>query len=198
MYEVAIEVKFDAAHRLLGYEGKCKFLHGHSYVAIVCLSRRELEGPGFVIDFGFIKKHVKGWIDKFWDHAVILNKEDKLVTFLSELRPDEISDVLESVGGINQQEITRRRFLCDRLEESRVFVMYNDPTAERMAELLFNVVSTACPDKIPQVIGIANAGGFPLEASFGEIENPITVEYVTIKETATSWATYRPGEEDAS
>jgi 6-pyruvoyltetrahydropterin/6-carboxytetrahydropterin synthase len=60
MYEVEIEVTFDAAHRLPSYEGKCHFLHGHRFTAIVCIASSELKDSGFVIDFVDLKKLVKG------------------------------------------------------------------------------------------------------------------------------------------
>ena len=58
-YKVSIEIRFDAAHRLYRYEGKCKNLHGHGWTAVVEVACTELVPPGFVIDFGALKKVVK-------------------------------------------------------------------------------------------------------------------------------------------
>ena len=86
MYEISVKISFDAAHRLLDYVGKCSNLHGHSYVAIVGIESESMEpgSPGFVYDFGTLKRIIKEWIDEHWDHAAILHKKDPLVVCLRE------------------------------------------------------------------------------------------------------------------
>lgn len=81
-YAVSIELQFDAAHRLCEYEGKCHNLHGHTYFAIVEATCTDLVPPGFVVDFGNLKKIVKDWINSSWDHATILWAHDPLVSIL--------------------------------------------------------------------------------------------------------------------
>jgi 6-pyruvoyltetrahydropterin/6-carboxytetrahydropterin synthase len=89
---------FEAAHRLLDYPGKCRHIHGHSYKATVkvetcpgtAASRAtdprflgrdtRIDNLGMVADFGLLKKVVGGWIDTHWDHNVILNPDDPLLT----------------------------------------------------------------------------------------------------------------------
>lgn len=68
--------RFDSAHRLFRYEGKCSNLHGHTYVAEVELTAKELDNQDILIDFGAIKQEIGEWIDRWWDHAVLLNSED--------------------------------------------------------------------------------------------------------------------------
>lgn len=70
-------IEFDAGHRVIGHENKCKFLHGHRYVLEVTASASELNSLGFVVDFGEIKTLVKGWIDEYLDHNVILSAADR-------------------------------------------------------------------------------------------------------------------------
>lgn len=72
-------LEFDAGHRVLGHEGKCKFLHGHRYSAEVTVTAPDLDKLGRVIDFGVIKREVGGWIDNCWDHQLLLNPEDPLL-----------------------------------------------------------------------------------------------------------------------
>lgn len=83
-YKVSIELQFDAAHRLFKYEGKCHNLHGHTYFAIVEATCDVLIPPGFVTDFGELKRAVKDWIDENWDHATILWANDPLVPILKD------------------------------------------------------------------------------------------------------------------
>ncbi len=72
-------IEFDAGHRVLGHDGKCKFLHGHRYVLEVTVTSDILNNLGMVIDFCIIKLMVKSWIDKNFDHSLILHKDDKIM-----------------------------------------------------------------------------------------------------------------------
>ena len=65
--------KFDAAHLLPDYDGKCKNLHGHSWRLDV-----EVEGmagaavyPSMVLDFGDLKKIVNTAVIDKLDHQYI-------------------------------------------------------------------------------------------------------------------------------
>lgn len=71
-----ITVHFDTAHRIIGHEDKCKYLHGHRYTLEVSVSAPKLDKLGRVIDFGVVKAAVKEWINLNWDHNVILSEED--------------------------------------------------------------------------------------------------------------------------
>lgn len=79
MYKVVKEVRWEAAHRLLNYEGKCANIHGHSYRAIFTFESNDLDEKGMVIDFTVLKRKIQGWIDDNWDHALILNCKDLLL-----------------------------------------------------------------------------------------------------------------------
>jgi 6-pyruvoyltetrahydropterin/6-carboxytetrahydropterin synthase len=81
---VTRRVEFDAAHRIINHESKCKFLHGHRYVLEVSFSAPELDSLGRVVDFGFVKDKIKTWIDNNFDHTTILSiKDEKLGTDIS-------------------------------------------------------------------------------------------------------------------
>lgn len=77
MIECTRRIEFDAAHRVIGHQNKCKYLHGHRYVLEVTASSNELNDLGMVVDFGDLKNVIKGWIDLNLDHNVILHKDDK-------------------------------------------------------------------------------------------------------------------------
>jgi 6-pyruvoyltetrahydropterin/6-carboxytetrahydropterin synthase len=76
------EVFFDASHRLLHYEGKCRNLHGHRWRVEVWLAGRPDARTGILVDFNTIKEV----IERF-DHQVILNREDPMVACLGEFQP---------------------------------------------------------------------------------------------------------------
>ena len=77
---VTKEFKFEAAHALLGYDGLCKNIHGHSYKLFVTVIGEPIQDKndtklGMVFDFGDLKYIVNTAIVKKFDHSVILNKE---------------------------------------------------------------------------------------------------------------------------
>jgi 6-pyruvoyltetrahydropterin/6-carboxytetrahydropterin synthase len=76
------EVFFDASHRLLHYEGKCRNLHGHRWRVEVWLRGEPDRKTGILVDFNVIKEV----IERF-DHQVILNREDPMVACLTQFQP---------------------------------------------------------------------------------------------------------------
>ena len=76
MYLVRIETTFDSGHRLLNYDGKCAFPHGHTYRAEVFLQSDTLDSQGMVFDFTELKRRIKSWIDANWDHSFLVNSRD--------------------------------------------------------------------------------------------------------------------------
>jgi 6-pyruvoyltetrahydropterin/6-carboxytetrahydropterin synthase len=64
------EFIFDAAHHLVGYNGPCKRLHGHTYKLQVTLSG-VIGEDGMVSDFEEIKKIVEKRVITKLDHYLI-------------------------------------------------------------------------------------------------------------------------------
>src|SRR5687768_2044774 len=85
MFEVTREIDFCYGHRLLNYEGKCKFLHGHNGRAVITLEAPGLDDRGMVLDFSDIKRVVATWIDNHLDHRMILCRDDPAVPALKQL-----------------------------------------------------------------------------------------------------------------
>ncbi len=75
-FSCGIKIEFDAAHRVIGHHNKCQYVHGHRYALHVQASSKQLDGLGMVVDFGFLKKTIKNWIDDNFDHTAILSIED--------------------------------------------------------------------------------------------------------------------------
>ena len=74
--ECTRRIEFDAGHRVIGHQFKCKYLHGHRYALELTARAPELNELGMVVDFGELKTVMKAWIDKNFDHNVILHKKD--------------------------------------------------------------------------------------------------------------------------
>ena len=77
MHLIRIEIVFDSGHRLLDYQGKCAYPHGHTYRAEVFVKAALLDSLGLVFDFAELKGRIKAWIDDNWDHAFLVNSRDR-------------------------------------------------------------------------------------------------------------------------
>lgn len=71
-------LEFDAGHRVLRHESKCRHPHGHRYRVDVTCRAAELDEIGRVIDFGEIKALFGAWIDEALDHGYIAHPEDEI------------------------------------------------------------------------------------------------------------------------
>lgn len=109
-------IKFDAGHRVVNHESKCRTLHGHEYKAEI-YAEGDLDSLGRVIDFGVIKEKIGTWIDENWDHTMIMYCKD---------------EDLEKVKS------------CSGYKE--VFVTSFNPTAENLAAFLLNSVCPVALD----------------------------------------------------
>ena len=67
MFEIARERTFSASHQLRNYKGRCERLHGHNWRVRVCVSAKELNDSGMVIDFHELDKMMAAAIEPF-DH----------------------------------------------------------------------------------------------------------------------------------
>lgn len=82
---------FEMAHALLGYDGDCRNIHGHSYRLQVTVRGQPLSAPdhpkdGMVMDFGDLKKLVNREVIDRLDHALVLNEKtaEALVALLKQ------------------------------------------------------------------------------------------------------------------
>ena len=85
MFRVTREIDFCYGHRLLDYEGKCRYLHGHNGRAVIAIEADRLDATGMVLDFSEIKRVVSAWIDDNLDHRMILRRDDPLVPVLEKM-----------------------------------------------------------------------------------------------------------------
>ncbi len=113
-------IEFDAAHRVMQHESKCKQLHGHRYALEASFAARRLDKLGRVVDFSVIKKLLGGWINEHWDHTTILFDKDKALG--------------KAIAGVTKQKI---------------FYLPANPTAENMAEYVLKHVCPELFGKMP-------------------------------------------------
>jgi 6-pyruvoyltetrahydropterin/6-carboxytetrahydropterin synthase len=85
MFRVTREIEFCYGHRLLEYDGKCKYLHGHNGLAVIAIEGERLDHRGMLVDFSDIKRAVSTWIDDNLDHRMLLRRDDPVVPMLLEM-----------------------------------------------------------------------------------------------------------------
>ena len=82
------EFRFEGAHALMDYDGKCRHIHGHSYRLMITVegvpSLREGDPKiGMIVDFGDLKDIVETHIVKHFDHALLLRRNAPLAEEIS-------------------------------------------------------------------------------------------------------------------
>ncbi|RME74588.1 MAG: 6-carboxytetrahydropterin synthase QueD [Planctomycetota bacterium] len=70
MMKITKEFRFEAAHNLINYEGKCKNLHGHTYKLLVTLDYPVQEN-GLAFDFCELERIVRERIIRRLDHSYL-------------------------------------------------------------------------------------------------------------------------------
>lgn len=74
MEKIIVHAKFHTAHRQLGYPGKCRFVHGHTWRGTITISTDEFprDELDMSIDFGDLKKILRDF-----DHKMLVVADDK-------------------------------------------------------------------------------------------------------------------------
>lgn len=70
VFRVTKIIEIEAAHQLVGYNGPCANMHGHSYKIEISMQSEKLNHNSMVIDFKTLKDIMKKHIDKY-DHSVL-------------------------------------------------------------------------------------------------------------------------------
>ncbi len=101
MYTLKVEAAFEAAHRVVGYPGKCDRLHGHNWVVEAIVEGKTLDDLGMLVDFKEIKRALQDTVDMY-DHR-----------FLNEMSPFS--------AGLNPTAENLARIFYEALEKQPVF-----------------------------------------------------------------------------
>ena len=74
MEKIIVHARFHTGHRQLGYPGKCKFVHGHTWQGTVTVSADEFprDDLDMSLDFGDIKD-----VMRFMDHKMLVTEQDR-------------------------------------------------------------------------------------------------------------------------
>lgn len=70
MFKLNVTSQFASAHKLDGYDGACKNLHGHNWKVRVGIECEKTDKIGMTIDFGIVKTELNKLMDTL-DHSFL-------------------------------------------------------------------------------------------------------------------------------
>ncbi len=70
MYKIQVTDRFESAHHLRDYKGKCENLHGHNWKVMLTCAAETLNDIGIVYDFRKLKEDLKAITDQL-DHVYL-------------------------------------------------------------------------------------------------------------------------------
>ena len=102
LIRITKEFKFEMAHALMGYDGPCRNIHGHSYSLKVTVAGHPITDEnhpklGMVMDFGDLKKIVREAVIDEFDHALVLNKK------MPNMLVDELKENFSTISLLDYQ-----------------------------------------------------------------------------------------------
>lgn len=84
MRSISVRHNIEVAHRLSMTPGKCQNIHGHSMLVILKLTGEVDEtGKIFGQDLAEIKELFREYLNRYYDHHLLLNGEDSLIKYLA-------------------------------------------------------------------------------------------------------------------
>lgn len=94
MEKIKVHAKFHTGHRQIGYPGKCRWVHGHTWRGTVVITTEEFprDDLDMALDFGDLKK-----IMRDLDHKMIVVPSDKEFTDGGLFEPEGVV-VIEGKG----------------------------------------------------------------------------------------------------
>ena len=119
------EFSFEMAHALVGYDGACREIHGHSYRLFVTVEGAPCTDSthpkfGMAVDFGDLKRAVSEAVVSRYDHSFMIR------------RTAESEEVIEVLG---------RHF-------SKIYAVDWQPTCENLAHHFADLIRPRLPEGI--------------------------------------------------
>jgi 6-pyruvoyltetrahydropterin/6-carboxytetrahydropterin synthase len=108
---ISKQFTFEAAHQLPHHDGKCKRLHGHSWIGIAYLQSDRLQeigsNRGMVQDFGDVKTILTPFVNEYLDHHYLnetTGLENPTCEELARWIYDKLKPQLPMLSGIEVKE----------------------------------------------------------------------------------------------
>jgi 6-pyruvoyl-tetrahydropterin synthase len=159
MYRITNGVFISFAHHVRGHSGPCISLHGHTWKFELTLGADELDGEGFVMDFGEVRKKVLAPCHSLLDHSLAMGEYtwSKNSRQLESIGLDLVGSRMETLGHAGEQQNAHPGLLNGARNEFpggiKVTVFPFSPTSERLARWLFELAGSGMEDCRVKVLG---------------------------------------------
>jgi 6-pyruvoyltetrahydropterin/6-carboxytetrahydropterin synthase len=77
MQTCTVKLSFNSAKRLPDFAGKCQFVHGYGHMVEATFAPTAGLKGDMVVDFYQLKAGLASWLDKHWDHTILLHEKDR-------------------------------------------------------------------------------------------------------------------------
>lgn len=181
---VAIQVthNFETAHRLPFLVGKCQSLHGHSWKVLITFTAYQhqtgMNQSGISLEYGVLKKLVRGWIDEHLDHGTMIGVKDELLPALVEDRHTKLF-VFGDLGWLDiaaeEEGLSSYKPVVQSRGAERNYSELPWPTVEATARML--------AERLQEAIDLT-------------FKDTLWIEAVSLAETATNSAVWIPNGAD--
>lgn len=125
-------------HRVVGHEGKCRFLHGHNYRIHFTVGAEQLDDIGRVVDFSVIKSTLCEWLEENFDHKFLIWSQDPLLSALQDASGESLVVVpfnptaeniarylVEDIGPLQLKSYGVRLLSCKVEETAKCSAIYS-------------------------------------------------------------------------
>ena len=159
MYRITNGIFISFAHHVRGHSGPCISLHGHTWKFEVTLGASELDGEGFVVDFGQLRKSVLIPCHNLLDHSLAMGEHTwaKNQGHLAPIGIDLVGSRIETMGHTGEQQSAYSGKLNGARNEFpggiKVTVFPFSPTSERLARWLYQLAKDQIEDTRVKVLG---------------------------------------------
>ena len=139
--------RYEGAHTLIGYDGKCRHLHGHSYLMDVTVkghpsTRSDDPKKGMILDFKLLKSLVERTLIDRFDHALVLPEGAPLA--------DEIRAAYDNVISLPFQPTSENMVTYFAEELMKVFPEGIELFSIRLYETESSYVEWFASDNLPE------------------------------------------------
>ncbi|MCL1894040.1 MAG: 6-carboxytetrahydropterin synthase [Holophagaceae bacterium] len=152
MYQITNHIFISFAHHVRGHSGPCISLHGHTWKFEVTLCADVLDGEGFVVDFGQLRKKVLIPCHDLLDHSMAMGEHtwSNIYTHLAPIGEELRKSRLETIGQLGEQQNSYTGLLNGAKNEFpggiKVAIFPFSPTSERLAEWLYILAKDCMED----------------------------------------------------
>ncbi len=158
MFRITKGIHIHFAHHVRGHRGACISLHGHTWKLELTVAAADLDGEGFVIDFGRMKREVLQPAHRLLDHSLAIGEATWAETHeqLAALGTRLVDSRRETIGDRGELQAHLAGALGGARNELpgdiKIAVFPFAPTSETLAKWLYELADEKLADDRVHVV----------------------------------------------